>query len=409
MGNAKTPDPGDRRDRVESQISVARTELADLSAESAAAVRRLARSTAALGTARSRLAAATSRLEDATARTAQLKAQLRVAKAKEAAGVAALARNAAQTDAAEQRRNEMARVAYESGGSGELVALVDMASARDLAEQVYTVQEAGAHQEGVIDELEEARRVRLVEQAALVKARRDIAQLTVQARAAQTQAAQARAEQAATTRELSGLVANQAASKRAIDGRRVVEERRLTQLEAESVRLTRVLQARAAASRAKPSQPKRYSGAATASNTSTRSKSARNSAPIRRSGARLSAPVGAPITSGFGMRFHPVLNYSRLHAGIDYGAACGTPVHAADSGDVVRAGWAGGYGKQVVVAHRGPLATSYSHLSRIVVSSGHVNRGQLIGYSGTTGLSTGCHLHFETRVNGSPVDPRGYL
>jgi murein DD-endopeptidase MepM/ murein hydrolase activator NlpD len=113
------------------------------------------------------------------------------------------------------------------------------------------------------------------------------------------------------------------------------------------------------------------------------------------------------------MRYHPVLHYWRLHAGTDFGAPCGTPVRASASGTVVRAGWSGGYGNQVVIDHgrmKGVgLASSYNHLSRIIKHSGRVSRGQLIGYSGTTGLSTGCHLHFEVYVNGGHVNPMNWL
>jgi murein DD-endopeptidase MepM/ murein hydrolase activator NlpD len=122
---------------------------------------------------------------------------------------------------------------------------------------------------------------------------------------------------------------------------------------------------------------------------------------------------GAYISSEFGRRFHPVLHYWRLHAGMDFAVACGTPVHAAAAGSVVSAGSAGGYGNRIVVNHglvRGvSLSTTYNHLSRILAHGGHVRRGELIGYSGTTGTSTGCHLHFETYDDGTPVNPRRWL
>ena len=119
-------------------------------------------------------------------------------------------------------------------------------------------------------------------------------------------------------------------------------------------------------------------------------------------------PVQAPITSGFGMRLHPILRFLRPHKGIDFGAHWGQPIVAAADGQVVRAGWAGGYGQQVRIAHGGGLATSYSHMSRMVVTPGTlVHGGQLIGYVGTTGLSTGPHLHFETLRNGVAVNPIG--
>ncbi|MEQ7873613.1 M23 family metallopeptidase [Sphingomonas sp. ASV193] len=119
-------------------------------------------------------------------------------------------------------------------------------------------------------------------------------------------------------------------------------------------------------------------------------------------------PVNAPITSTFGMRYHPILHITRMHKGIDFGAHWGQPIVAAADGQVVRAGWAGGYGQQVRLAHGGGLDTSYNHMSRMVVAPGQVVRqGQLIGYVGSTGLSTGPHLHFEVTRGGVAVNPMG--
>jgi murein DD-endopeptidase MepM/ murein hydrolase activator NlpD len=113
------------------------------------------------------------------------------------------------------------------------------------------------------------------------------------------------------------------------------------------------------------------------------------------------------------MRYHPILHISRLHSGIDFGISCGTPVYAAAAGVVVSAGAAGGYGNRVVIDHgfvRGvDLATTYNHLTSVAVRGGRVSRGQLIGHSGTTGLSTGCHLHFETLASGAFVNPMNWL
>jgi murein DD-endopeptidase MepM/ murein hydrolase activator NlpD len=117
-------------------------------------------------------------------------------------------------------------------------------------------------------------------------------------------------------------------------------------------------------------------------------------------------PVNGTVTSGFGYRTHPVLGTQRLHAGVDFGAASGTPIVAAASGTVVSAGWQGGYGNAVIIDHGGGEATLYGHQSRLAVSSGaRVSRGQVIGYVGSTGMSTGPHLHFELRINGVPTDP----
>lgn len=124
------------------------------------------------------------------------------------------------------------------------------------------------------------------------------------------------------------------------------------------------------------------------------------------SSGRFQWPVNGALTSSFGYRTHPVLGTQRLHAGADFGAASGTPIVAADGGTVVSAGWQGGYGNAVIINHGAGIATLYAHQSRLAVSSGaRVSRGQVIGYVGSTGMSTGPHLHFELRINGVPTDP----
>lgn len=124
----------------------------------------------------------------------------------------------------------------------------------------------------------------------------------------------------------------------------------------------------------------------------------------------LSWPLVGEVTSGFGYRVHPIFNVRRLHTGIDIDGDTGDPIKAAAGGTVVSAGWQGGYGKCVIVVHSGGLATLYGHMSQIKVSAGQsVKKGQVIGKVGSTGYSTGPHLHFEVRVNGDCVDPMKYL
>jgi murein DD-endopeptidase MepM/ murein hydrolase activator NlpD len=141
--------------------------------------------------------------------------------------------------------------------------------------------------------------------------------------------------------------------------------------------------------------------------------SANIAARIRSAGSRSDAtpsaagliwPVQGTLTSPYGMR------WGRMHEGIDIGAPMGTPIYAAAGGTVIYAGWEGGYGNLIVIDHGNGLATAYGHQSQLAASSGQtVGRGQLIGYIGSTGHSTGPHLHFEVRVNGTPVDPLSYL
>ena len=129
------------------------------------------------------------------------------------------------------------------------------------------------------------------------------------------------------------------------------------------------------------------------------------------SGGRLALPLpGAPITSPYGPRIDPILHVPSFHTGIDFGAPYGTPIHAAADGVVVAAGPEGGYGNATIIDHGGGIATLYGHQEQLLVSAGqHVGRGQVIGLVGCTGWCTGPHVHFEVRVNGSPVDPAPYL
>lgn len=117
-------------------------------------------------------------------------------------------------------------------------------------------------------------------------------------------------------------------------------------------------------------------------------------------------PVDGPIVSGFGYRVHPVFRRVKFHYGVDIAAPYGTPIRAAANGVVVFAGWRRAYGNTVILDHGNGLATLYAHCSQILVSEGEVVRqGQIIARVGSTGLSTGPHLHFEVRQYGEPVNP----
>ncbi|PMB52736.1 peptidase M23 [Fischerella thermalis CCMEE 5201] len=135
----------------------------------------------------------------------------------------------------------------------------------------------------------------------------------------------------------------------------------------------------------------------------------RNSVIIRGTGM-FAYPTDAPASSPFGWRVHPILGYRRFHAGQDFAASYGSTIRSADSGTVIFAGWYGGYGKAAIIDHGNGLTTLYGHTSELYVSEGQtVKRGQAIAAVGSTGLSTGPHLHFEVRKNGTPVDPMNYF
>jgi murein DD-endopeptidase MepM/ murein hydrolase activator NlpD len=121
----------------------------------------------------------------------------------------------------------------------------------------------------------------------------------------------------------------------------------------------------------------------------------------------LAAPVsGARLSSSYGLRFHPILGYRRMHAGMDFAASYGSPIYAVTDGRVSYAGWHGGHGKYVRLEHSGGIGSGYAHMSRVAVAAGQmVRRGQVIGYVGSTGLSTGPHLHYELYRGGATVNP----
>ncbi len=126
-------------------------------------------------------------------------------------------------------------------------------------------------------------------------------------------------------------------------------------------------------------------------------------------GMLMKTPVdGARITSGFGMRYHPVLGFTRMHKGIDFGVPVGTPVMAAGAGTVIFEGWSNGYGRFMKISHGNGYSTAYGHLSRFASGlhvGSHVRQAQVIAYSGNTGLTTGPHLHYEIAINNQQVNP----
>jgi murein DD-endopeptidase MepM/ murein hydrolase activator NlpD len=176
------------------------------------------------------------------------------------------------------------------------------------------------------------------------------------------------------------------------------------ELQASSAEITRTLQARAAERAAQAA-----AAASAVAAGSSDSGGGADTYQVQGSGQFI-WPVNGPVTSPFGYRMHPIFGRMIGHTGIDIGVDSGTPVHAADSGTVVDAGWMGGYGYAVLIDHGNGFATLYGHNERVIVSAGqHVSQGQVISYSGSTGNSTGPHVHFEVRLNGVPVDPMGYL
>jgi len=124
----------------------------------------------------------------------------------------------------------------------------------------------------------------------------------------------------------------------------------------------------------------------------------------------LAMPINAQVTSPFGWRRHPIFGVRKFHTGVDLAGPNHSAIRAADNGSVLYTGWYGGYGKVVIISHGKGMATLYAHMSQAAVSVGqNVSKGDVIGHEGTTGFSTGPHLHFEVRVDGKPNNPMNYL
>lgn len=200
--------------------------------------------------------------------------------------------------------------------------------------------------------------------------------------------------------EIKGLADTQQRQKVHLNEVREEKAEVLSDLRRKQSELQKMLRQLAADEAAIESQIERYLRAMRASG--------RTTGPAPKGG--WSRPCGGRLSSGFGMRFHPILRRSRLHAGVDFAAPSGTPIKAANNGVVIASQRMSGYGNVVIIDHGGGITTTYAHCSRIFVSRGQkVGRGQRIASVGATGLATGPHLHFEVRVNGKAVNPMRYI
>lgn len=220
-------------------------------------------------------------------------------------------------------------------------------------------------------------------------------------------------EQDAVVQRVSNLQRQQEAKQQELNIAQQEKGRYLTQLESKKEGLQNMLddleadaasiagEIRAAEARAREAERRRAAEA---------KKSGKKYTPPPKHSGGLVRPTGGPITSGFGNRYHPILHYSRLHAGVDFGGGYGAAVYSAGGGTVISAGTRGGYGNCIIIDHGNGTSTVYGHLSRIMVSEGQsVTSHQRIGSIGASGLATGPHLHFEVRINGKPVNPMNYL
>ena len=284
-----------------------------------------------------------------------------------------------QHKAAIQRLNKRLVEIYTSDPTSALTVVLEAASFSDLLDQLEFLNDIGSQDERIANEVEAAKLSMQETRNATRKTRRQVA-ATTRTVAART------AEQRAVRDRLAWSQRQLATARR--DKRATLET--VQENKQHALDHMRSLQAQSAALGA-------------------RIRSAQSSSIVP-------APTGAASAAGFVWPVHGVLTspygwrWGRMHEGIDLAVSSGTPVVAAAAGTVIVAGWLGGYGNLVVVDHGNGISTAYGHNTSVAVGVGQsVAQGQLVAYSGNTGHSTGPHVHFEVRVNGSPVDPLGYL
>ena len=386
-----------REDRLGDQISDARQDLDSSSRQLWRASQALTVAQARLDDARDRLFDLRGELDAARVLDEQMQERLQDAEQELAAAEADLG-EAEQEVTDQQEQIEQFAVESYSNGDARLLALGTVLSGDsplELTETLSATDSVLAAQTGDLDELDAARIMLQLRQQRVEELRDDVAERRQAAADNLDRVHELTREARTQTDTVRGLVEDRRDARQRAAQARQHDHAVLARMERERDRVEDMLAAMARR------QAKRNAPSTTTSSGS--------------SGGFLNYPIdGGYITSPYGMRMHPILHYYKLHDGTDFGANCGTPVHAAAAGTVVSEYYNSGYGNRVIMNHgvvNGvSLSTSYNHLTSFVASPGeHVARGELIAYSGTTGYSTGCHLHFMVYVNGGTVDPMNWL
>ena len=369
---------GDRKNALDERISGLRSEIEQAKAREGVLSNEISAASAEINALTGDIDVLTARLATLEAELAEYRARLAKLQARYREQTEHLNRLTHEHAVAQQKLADRLIELYKAGEASELEILLQAQSFSDLLDQLDYFRVIGEHDKAIVDEIRriqiEVRAARLETgriKAEVAEATAVLAEKTEAQRAAREQLLARQAALSAAREDKQGMLAG-------VRDERHEDEEDLEQMQAASAAIAAQIQSAQASA-----PPSGGSG--------------------NPSAAGLIWPVSGPITSGFGWR------WGRMHEGIDISAACGTPIRAAAGGTVIYAGWMSGYGNITIIDHGGGIATAYGHQSSIYVGGGSVSQGQTIGAVGTTGFSTGCHLHFEVRVNGSPVDPLGYL
>jgi murein DD-endopeptidase MepM/ murein hydrolase activator NlpD len=383
-----------QRNGMSGQIDDARRAFDESSRAFVDAKQKLNRAEAKLDTAQAHLGQTRTQLAGAQAMDAKLRAQLAQAEVGLDKAKADMAANKAKW---EQSRDAVAQFTVDSVMRGDpgLEAFGELLHGEDpmtFADRMSLTQAVGDAQVATMQKLA-ADQVILALKREKVKEFRDqvaVARTETAANVVRTQDLTTQAK--AQRDEVGGLVNTRESAKKEAARIRAEDERRLKELEQERAALEARIAAMVEAER----------------------RAAEQGQGVGDGGGTLSAPVSGPITSPYGMRVHPITHVYKLHDGTDFSASCGTPVHAAAGGQIIDQYYNGGYGNRVIlnngVMNGHVIVTTYNHLTRFALSKGAmVNRGDVVGYVGSTGYSTGCHLHFMVLVDGKTTDPMGWL
>jgi murein DD-endopeptidase MepM/ murein hydrolase activator NlpD len=429
----------DERESLEAELEHTDTQLAD-------AVLELNQVEGRLPVAEAELAVAEAELERAEREAAILAQRLADAELEEAKVSQQLQDGSGKVDGARDDIAQMAREEFRGSGDNSTIGLVTGAQSTEEFIDGYSVSSSAARiRARTLAELQDAEATARNLEARLSAIREIVSEL--KRLADENVQSKEQAKQAAVDRkaEIERLIAEQERLKDRIERRKHIavanmrdNEQELSSIESDLKEIIRKQEARderlaqeQAEREAREAQENASGGGSTGGGSSGGSSGGGSSGGGSSGGGSsgggggggsvgsvsfLGYPTASPVvTSSYGMRFHPVLQYSRLHAGTDFRAYCGTPILAAADGTVQYARYLDGLGNQVLINHGyssggSSVMTSANHLTSFAVSAGQqVSRGQVIGYSGTTGTSTACHLHFEVYVNGSTVDPMSWL
>ncbi len=378
--------------KVREQISSIRSQMNEAAAERSELSTRLVAALDRLEVAETKVLAATTKVERIDRELTERESELAEVRSRLVETFAALAATRADRDEAKSEAESWAMDAYMGGSAAQpsiafsATAIIDVSVGVAYLDVLtdYSSSAADRYEAAVLREESEEAQVKKLE-AAIVA---DVADLE-----ATKQESAALADDLEATRiALADEYEAQAALLDEVEAAVAEFEGELAALGREETSIRRkIAEATAAAARSRASSSSSSSGSSTGS-------------------GRLLRPIPGAIESGFGMRVHPITGKTRMHNGLDMHGNAGDPIRAAAAGKVIFAGVKGGYGNAVMIDHGGGMVTLYAHQSKLLVKEGQrVDAGDVIGLIGSTGLSTGPHLHFEVRINGAPVDAAKYL